>query len=690
MSGDKNKKVKKISVKSVRTVTAEENEKDEQVKRERELARGRSKNGDGALFSGDARDSRAWFLRGISLVYFIAFLSIYVQIEGLYGSNGITPAKAELKLNSRTPMDCLKDKMTLICFLAPELGLEPHYVMELIALVGIVLSGMGTLCVNCCVAPIMFILWLGYYSIYQVGGVFLWFQWDILLLEAGILAVLAAPWFFNKGAHEPKPRDLITMWLVQWLLFRLMFASGVVKLQSGCPTWWGLDALQYHFQSQCLPTSLAYYAHHLPGWILRLMVVGTYFVEILVPILFFSPFTFLRRISFWIQVLFQLSIIATGNYNFFNLLTIVLCFSLLDSNFFSSQDDQQQSSILTRMISRGFQFVMLGLMISYTMFYFGFTMSANYTSVESKTMFTRGEFDQFISYAVPYSLALGFVSLASKVSQSLVISMFDMPGCWRKFTSLSSTLFYGFVCFTLFAVTCVPFTTVHPETNKALWPAVKQLHGNLSRFHVTSSYGLFRRMTGTEKGRPEVILEYSEDIQGPWKEYSFMYKPGDLSAQPVFVAPHQPRLDWQMWFAALGTYHDNPWLVSLAYRLLQGEQSVQNLLGPNEIQKNPPKYIRASLYQYTFTDTSVAKNWWTRDRSGEYMPIFSATHPPLVDFIKKLGYLEPDLAKNTVLNHSLKNVLDSVRSFTKSYRPEYIIWSSLLSFLLLIITSKLF
>lgn len=144
---------------------------------------------------------------------------------------------------------------------------------------------------------------------------------------------------------------------------------------------------------------------------------------------------------------------------------------------------------------------------------------------------------------------------------------------------------------------------------------------------------VFRRMTGVEKGRPEVVLEYSEDLNGPWKEYQFLAKPGNMSAAPLFVAPHQPRLDWQMWFASLGTYHDNPWLVSLTYRLLQGkrfwfmilcqhetqptklaiiafvytysgEPSVIKLLDSSKAPKTPPKFIRASLYHYTFTKPS--------------------------------------------------------------------------------------
>ena len=95
-------------------------------------------------------------------------------------------------------------------------------------------------------------------------------------------------------------------------------------------------------------------------------------------------------------------------------------------------------------------------------------------------------------------------------------------------------------------------------------------------FQIINSY-LFRRMTGVG-GRPEVIIEGSDSMNGPWKEYHFMYKPGNMSESPKFVLPHQPRLDWQMWFAALGSYGHNPWFISLLYRILESKTSYFSFL----------------------------------------------------------------------------------------------------------------
>jgi hypothetical protein len=111
-----------------------------------------------------------------------------------------------------------------------------------------------------------------------------------------------------------------------------------------------------------------------------------------------------------------------------------------------------------------------------------------------------------------------------------------------------------------------------------------------------------------------------------WQPYEFKYKAGDLTRRPRFVEPHQPRLDWQMWFAALGNIQNNPWFVNFCTRLLQGSPQVLALLDKNPFPERPPKYIRAVVYQYHFTDAATRKNtgqWWTRKPLAVYLPAIS-------------------------------------------------------------------
>jgi hypothetical protein len=110
-----------------------------------------------------------------------------------------------------------------------------------------------------------------------------------------------------------------------------------------------------------------------------------------------------------------------------------------------------------------------------------------------------------------------------------------------------------------------------------------------------------------------------------WRSYEFRYKPGDPSRRPKFVEPHQPRLDWQMWFAALGGYEGNPWVRAFLERLLEGSPAVLGLLANNPFPNGPPRYVRAVLYDYRFTDAGQRRAtgaWWKRRALGLYCPVF--------------------------------------------------------------------
>lgn len=167
--------------------------------------------------------------------------------------------------------------------------------MELVCLLGTGVA-LHVVCVpRHLTKPVMAALWLAHLSLYQVGQTFLWFQWDILLLEVGFLAFIAAP-LLPSSSCIPLATDHISLYLVRWLLFRMMLASGCVKLTSGCPTWWGLTAMPTHYFSQCLPTPAAWYAANLmPNWLQRLSVAATFVIEIPLTFLFFAPTASLRR-----------------------------------------------------------------------------------------------------------------------------------------------------------------------------------------------------------------------------------------------------------------------------------------------------------------------------------------------------------------------------------------------------------
>jgi hypothetical protein len=138
----------------------------------------------------------------------------------------------------------------------------------------------------------------------------------------------------------------------------------------------------------------------------------------------------------------------------------------------------------------------------------------------------------------------------------------------------------------------------------------------LSRWGISSSYGLFAVMTTC---RYEYVLEGSRDQQ-TWQAYEFRWKPGDPARSPRYAVPHQPRLDWQMWFAALQPEVLEPWLANLVTRLLQGSKPVLALLRNNPFGEQPPRYIRLVVYRYRFSDRATRAatgNWWRREAVGE-------------------------------------------------------------------------
>jgi hypothetical protein len=136
----------------------------------------------------------------------------------------------------------------------------------------------------------------------------------------------------------------------------------------------------------------------------------------------------------------------------------------------------------------------------------------------------------------------------------------------------------------------------------------------IKQYHLVNSYGLFRRMTGVD-GRYELTFYGSNDRKS-WKAYDFYYKPTRTERIPSFTGPHQPRLDWQLWFSALnkGIKSSDHYIHLLLFRLLHNSESVLSLLKHNPFPDDPPQFLKVSRQIYTFTDFEedkyIPKKWW--------------------------------------------------------------------------------
>src|SRR5881398_3004648 len=416
--------------------------------------------------------SRWLFLRLLGLVYLIAFVSLALQVTGLVGEHGILPATAFLERTRALYGGAAYRLFPTVCWLGAGDGTLRLLCWGGGALALLVMAGVAQ-------APALALLWACYLSLSVVGQTFLWFQWDGLLLETGLLALLYAPTRWLPRRERERAPSGVIRWLVWLLLFKLMFLSGITKLVSGDPTWRHLTALDYHFWTQPLPPWTAWYAQQLPGRVHQGMTLGMFAIELGAPWLIFAPRRFpgLRVAACVLLVLGQLGIALTGNYGFFNLLAIVLCLALLD--------------------------------------------------------------DATLRRVLPLRLAAG-------------------------------------------------------EAEPLWW----------------------RRVMATE--RPEIVIEGSVDSVH-WREYEFRWKPGGVTRRPGFVAPHQPRLDWQMWFAALDPEGGGPWLAGLVRGLLEGRPAVLSLLGANPFHDGAPRYVRLAYYRYRFTtraERSRTGAWWSRELTG--------------------------------------------------------------------------
>ena len=499
------------------------------------------------------------FLRALGVVYLIAFVSLWTQVSGLIGHNGILPTD---QFMSAVGQQCDLQGIGLDRFrLLPTLcwfnSSDGFLHVQCAAGAGLAIL----LIVGIAPAPCLALLWLLYLSLVTVGRDFLGFQWDNLLLEAGLLAIFFAPLQLVARASRPcvslasvkpnqkkltgeTPVPLPILWLLRLLLFKLMFSSGCVKLLSGDPNWRNLTALTFHYQTQPLPTFIGWYANQLPLWFQKASCVAMFCIELGAPFLIFAP----RRLRFCggaAIAFLQILILLTGNYTFFNLLTLALCLLLLDDFALAK--------------------------FAPARFHPAFAPVTRHPSPVTPWRWPR-----FIT-----------VPLASVV---IVLSLFQMG------------LMFGVRPVWLFPV------AVADE-----W---------LAPFRSFNGYGLFAVMT---TDRREIIVEGSNDGVN-WLPYEFKYKPGNVDRRPVFVAPHQPRLDWQMWFAALGDARQNPWFMNFCDRLLQGSPEVLALLDKNPFPNHPPRYIRAEFYEYRFTNFAERRAtgaWWQRELLGEYLPPIS-------------------------------------------------------------------
>ena len=491
--------------------------------------------------------TRFMILRLLGCVYAVAFLAAAEQIVPLIGSDGLLPVGTFLghvrEVSGSTAAGF---------FRFPSLFWFSHSdgSLQVLAWIGFALS--CVVVAGYANALIMFVLWVLYSSFVHVGQDWYGYGWEIQLIETGFLAIFLCP-LLDPRPFPNRPPPRVVIWLFRWLIFRIMFGAGLIKLR-GDSSWRDLKALYYHFETQPIPNPLSRWFHFLPRAVLKAGVLFNHLAELVAPWFAFYP-RLARHIAGIVMVLFQVVLILSGNLSFLNWLTLVPALACFDDSFWEK--------------------------------------------------------------VLPDALKRRAAAAADSAKPNRAG---DRVG-W-----------------TLAAV--IGFLSLQPMAN--LISSRQIMNTSFDPLELVNTYGAFGSV-GRE--RLNVVLEGSDaaapDEQASWKAYPYRALPVALNKRPPQIAPYQPRLDWQMWFAAMGTPREYPWTLNLVWKLLHNDPGALSLLGPNPFPAHPPRYIRAVLYRYKFARPgNPAGQWWTREAIGLWLPPLSKEDPRLRAILREAGWIK--------------------------------------------------
>jgi len=519
------------------------------------------------------------FLRALAAIYFSAFYSLLFQIKGLIGPEGILPAQQYLSA------------------IAEQLGITRYWyaptlywisadstMLMTVTWTGLIVSVLAFF--NVWPRLNFFICFVCFLSFVGASGVFSGYQSDGMLLEAGFLALFFAPKGLKPGWGRHDPPSRASWFLLQWEWFRIYFESGMVKLVSGDPEWRHLTAMDEYYQNGPLPTWIGWYMQHLPHWFQAATAGATLFMELVLVFMMFFPRR-VRLICFFIVTPWEIVVIFTANYTFLNYLVLALGFLLLDDKF------------LRRFVP------------------------ARLRPIEPKALpepTQEREEERPLSILETGDAGAGEEDALKAEREShdggrgSVLERFAFH-LWGARLAVATVMLTWIAFDTAVEMIGIPFHDISLPVK----PIVA-----LDPFRIANQYGLFAVMT---RGRYEIEFQGSNDGQN-WTAYPFRNKPQALNEAPGIYAPYQPRFDWNLWFASLGSWRENNIVPITEERLLLGSGDVLSLFRSNPFPQMPPRYVRAVLWQYWFTSMDEKRrtgNWWRREWIGLYGPELTVT-----------------------------------------------------------------
>ena len=510
--------------------------------------------------ASDRLTPRWLFLRALGCIYFSAFFSLVYQIRGLIGPEGILPAGEYLQAVAHSLGHARG------VWFAPTLLWLGSGAHMLTALCWIGMAASLLLVLNVWPRAMLAICFVCFLSFVSAAQDFSGYQSDGMLLEAGFIALFLAPAGFRPGLGAATPPSRAGLFLLQWEWFRIYFESGVAKIAGGDPEWRHFTAMDEYYQNGPLPTWIGWYVQHLPHWFHASTAFATLALELVLVWAMFLPRRW-RIVCFFIVTPWELEIIFTANYTFLNYLVLVLGILLLDDRFVMHCLPQWRRRVFAGQAGQDESAVQ------------------NSQAAEWRAEATGSGPEQMKD-------AGGLREYLKMVRLSLIAVMLG----WVFYATTTELIW-------MFAAVPLPITPV------AL----------LDPFRIANRYGLFGIMT---RGRYEIEFQGSDDGKN-WTVYPFRYKPQDPTKPPGIYAPYQPRFDWNLWFASLGSWQEYPIVPRTEVQLLSNGRDVLNLFKSNPFPNGPPHEVRVVIWQYWFTTMAEKQTgglWWSRKFIGLYAP----------------------------------------------------------------------
>ncbi len=484
-------------------------------------------------------------LRLVGLVYLMAFLTLVWQGPALLGPRGLLPIDsylADVMAEAGSRAAGFWQLPSLFWLGASDGALRAA------GIVGVVLS--AAVLAGYANAIVLAVLCALQISICNVGQTFYGFGWELQLVETGFLCIFLCPLVDGRPfPRRPPPRAVI--WLLRWLAMRIMWGAGLIKLR-GDSCWRDLSCLDFHFETQPVPSPLTPYFHALPHWAHVVGVAFNHLVELGAPFLILGP----RRMRYAggaLMVALQAILIASGNLAFLNWLTLVPILACFD-------DGLWRRILPAALVARA--------------------DAASAVAAPSRA--------QGLTVAV---VAVGIASLS-----------------------------------------------VAPVLNMLSGSQV--MNTSFTRLAIVNSYGAFGTV-GRE--RAQLVFEGTTDRtitpETKWLPYAFKCQPGDPARRPCWMSPYHYRLDWLLWFAAMGSPREYPWALHLVWELLAADAGALGLLGDDPFHGVPPHYVRVDLYRYTLAPLG-GNVWWRRTRLGPWLPPLARDDLALQNYLRAEGWLK--------------------------------------------------